>query len=68
MNTTEHRAQIGRQKKDRRRALFSGDWLASSVGTEGHASTFNTHALAEVLVNFDEGGGDSAFISEANWQ
>ena len=34
MTTTEHRAQIGRPKKDRRRALFSGDWLASSVGPE----------------------------------
>lgn len=34
------------------------------TGSEGHASSFNTHALAEVLVNFDDGGGDSAFISE----
>lgn len=33
-------------------------------GSEGHASQFNTHALAEVFVYFDEGDSDSAFIKE----
>lgn len=34
------------------------------TGSEGHSSSFNVNAISEVLVYFDDGGGDSAFIHE----
>ena len=30
----------------------------------GHSSTFNTHALSEIVVGFDEGDMDSCFIKD----
>lgn len=35
-----------------------------SNGIEGNSSDFNIHALAEVLVYFDEGDADSVFIRD----
>lgn len=34
------------------------------TGALGHSSKFNMHGMSEIIVGFDEGDCDSAFISE----
>jgi hypothetical protein len=38
--------------------------IKNYLNGEGFSNRFNTHGLAEVIVQFDEGGEDSMFIKD----